>query len=173
MLRGRTVRWVAAAAGASLLFLAGFLLRPGTVAQSFTPPQLSVGQRADLAANILVKVPITITCAPRSPDTLLTASVTLEQAVTGNRIAHGQTGLSNNSMSTAGGGAFPSGVACDNVPHSFAVDVLADTSGAAFSDGPSIVTATVTVCTLQGFSQSDCQTTTVGPRVLTQVSKNS
>ena len=156
-----------------MLFLAGFLLRPGTAAQAFTPPQLSVGQRADLAADILVKVPVTITCAPRTPDTLLTVSVTLEQAVNGGRIGHGQTILSNNLMFATGGGAFPSGVACDNAPHSFLVDVLADTGGAAFSEGPSIVIATVTVCTIQGFQNSDCLTTTVGPRVIAQGSKNS
>jgi hypothetical protein len=172
MLRGRTVRWVAAFAGASLLFLAGFLLRPGTAAQTFAPPQLTVGQRADLAANILVKVPVTISCAPRSPDTLLTLSVTLEQGVSAGRIAHGQTGLSSNPTSTGGGAPFPSGVTCDSASHSFAIDVLADTGGAAFGDGASIVTATATVCTLQNFSQTDCQTTTAGPRVLSQVTKN-
>jgi hypothetical protein len=172
MLRGRTVRWVAAAAGISLLILAGFLLRPGTAAQASTPSQVSVGQRADLAANILVKVPITLSCAPRSPDTLLTVSVTLEEAVSG-RIAHGTNNFASSGSFAGAGTALPSGVVCDNASHSFAADVLADTGGAAFSEGPSIVTANVTVCTLQGFQNLDCQTTTVGPRVIVYVSKSS
>ena len=66
------------------------------------------------------------------------------------------------------GGQLPGGVACDNATHNFTVGVLADNAGAAFSNGQSIVTVSVTVCALQGFSQTDCVNTTVGPRVISQ-----
>lgn len=171
VLRGRMVRWLAAAVASSLLFLAGFVLRPGTAAQGSAPPQVSVGQRADLAADILVNVPVTITCAPRSPDTGLTASVNLEQAV-GGRIAHGGISFASSTAFATGGGPFPNGVACDNAAHSFTASILADTGGAAFSEGPSIISVTVQVCTIQGgFNPTDCVQTNVGPRVIAQVSK--
>jgi hypothetical protein len=166
----RMTRWVAAAGVASVLFLAGFVLRPGTAAQSVAPPQVSVGQRAPLFANILVKVPITITCAPRSPEAQINVNTMLEEAVSG-RIAWGSSNL--NSSPNWPGQHLPAGVACDNAPHSIAADILAETAGFAFNEGPAIVTVTVTVCTLQGPSQADCVTTTVGPRVITlTASKN-
>ena len=162
MLKGKAIRWAAAVAGSGLLFVAAFAMRPG-VAQAAAAPQVSVSQNASLAANIFVSVPVTITCAPRSPDTSISAFVTLEEAVSG-RIAYGsETFVTDTQFGT--GKPFPSPVACDNAAHKFSGGVLANTAGVPFTNGQAIVTVTVQVCTLNGFP-TDCVSTTVGPRVI-------
>ena len=169
MSRLKMTRWVVAAGALCAVGVAGVALRPApTAAQAGVPPVVSVGDRATVAADIMVSVPVTFTCAPRSPDTLISAFISLEQAVSG-RIAHNLVFYNNNPNFSAGGGPFPSPVVCDNTAQTFVAPVLADTSGAAFSTGQSIVTVSVTICTLQGFGGTDCATTTVGPRVINQV----
>jgi hypothetical protein len=172
MIKGRAKRWAAAVAGSGLLFVAAFAMRPGVAAQAGAPPQVSVAQNANLVANILSNVPVTITCAPRTPNTSMSANVSLEQAVSG-RIAYGSILFSMGAPpGQSNGQDFPSGVACDNAGHRFMAGLLANTAGAPFSNGQAIVTVSVTVCTLEsdGFTQDDCATTTVGPRLINQVS---
>ena len=169
MVRATAKRWAIAVAVSGLLVVAAFAMRPGVAVQAAgVPPQVLVGQNAELIANILSNVPITVTCAPRSPDASIFASVTLEQAVSG-RIAYGLTSFSNN-PNVGTGQAFPGAMACDNTAHKFAAGVLANTAGAPFSNGQAIATVSVSVCTLDGFNQTDCATTTVGPRLIIQQS---
>jgi hypothetical protein len=170
VLKGTATRWITAAAGSGLLFVAAFVMGPGVAAQTAAPPTVTVGQNTTLFADILSKVPVTITCAPRTPQTAINASVGLEQAVNGH-IAYGSNSYSQNSPFGTGG-PFPSPVACDNTAHRFLADVMANTAGVPFSSGQAIVTVSVQVCTFDPNTgqQADCATTNVGPRVINQVS---
>ena len=159
-------RWSAAVFGAGLLLVGVFVMQPGVAAQTGTPPVVQVGPSTNLVANILSNVPVTLTCAPRTPDASIFVYVTLEQAVNG-KIAYGSGNLSNGST-TSGGPTLPVEVVCDGSPHRFMAGVVANTAGAPFGGGQAIVSVSVTVCTINSYS--DCNSTTVGPRAITQSS---
>ncbi len=140
--------------GAVLTALSLFLV-PMNVAAAPAPPVVDVADGADLWANILVQVSVDVTCAPRTPFTLVMfSSVTLEQAV-GGRIASGA--------------GFLTGVTCDNKTNAYVADIVAAASGAPFAEGPAIVTASIIVCTIErpdGGTVTDCVRGNDGPKVI-------
>jgi hypothetical protein len=96
---------------------------------------LSLGQ-PDLQAGVLVAVPATVSCSPW--DASLTPasssiSVNVEQAVGKSAIAHGSAELFGGEGSEL---LFP----CDDSPHTFTLNVLADPSGAPFRKGQAVLT---------------------------------
>jgi len=96
---------------------------------------LSLGQ-PDLQAGVLVAVPATVSCSPW--DASLTPasssiSVNVEQAVGKNAIAHGSAELFGGQNTEI---LFP----CDDSPHAFTLNVLADPSGAPFRKGQAVLT---------------------------------
>jgi hypothetical protein len=132
------VRLLTVVAGASLIFVLGFVLRPAVHAQAGHTLQITVGQQGSVAANILVHVPVTLTCDPASAGSV-NLFLSVEQA--GNpelgHIARGSTNFGGTS------GPLPAGFVCDNAPHSVVLAILADAAGAPFGSGSAVVSGGV------------------------------
>jgi hypothetical protein len=94
----------------------------------------------DLQAGVLIAVPVTVSCSPFDPALTMASSsisVSVEQAVTKTEIAHGFALL----PVMGGMGGNPILYACDDSPHTFTLDVLADISGPPFKKGQAAFSA--------------------------------
>ena len=120
------------AAVAATLVVAALAATAGTARAAMS---LTIGQ-PDLQAGVLVAVPATVSCSPW--DASLTPassqlSLSVEQAVSKTAVAHGTAELFGSPNSEL---LYP----CDDNPHAFTVNVLADPSGAPFRKGPAVIT---------------------------------
>jgi hypothetical protein len=92
----------------------------------------------DLQAGVLIAVPMTASCSPFDPALTLTNTfigVSVEQAVTKTAIARG-------SAFSPPMGDNPILYPCDDSPHTFTLNVLADSSGPPFKKGQAVFSAT-------------------------------
>jgi hypothetical protein len=97
---------------------------------------LSLGQ-PDLQAGVLIVLPMTVSCSPFDPALVMGSSyvsVSVEQAVTKTAIARGfafSPQMGNNPI------LYP----CDDSPHTFTLNVVADSSGPPFKKGQALFSA--------------------------------
>jgi hypothetical protein len=105
---------------------------PASAAAAVT---ITLPARADLAAKILVTVPVTVTCGPYEQTLDSTSvSVAIEQA-TSKGIAHGS--------AFRGGFMDPTfALTCDGSAHVYPIAVTADPAGPPFKSGSAIISGT-------------------------------
>lgn len=120
----RTSLISAAAVVASVVALVG----PG-LAKADPGVTVAIGSTATLESRVLLTVPITVTCDPVG-DFFTMSFISVEQA-SGSRIASGS--------------GFISTLTCDSASHTYAVNVLADTSGPPFHGGQAVASASVNI----------------------------
>jgi hypothetical protein len=120
----RTSLISAAAVVASVVALVG----PG-LAKADPGVTVAIGSTATLQSRVLLTVPITVTCDPVG-DFFTMSFISVEQA-SGSRIASGS--------------GFISTLTCDSAPHTYPVNVLADTSGPPFHGGQAVASASVNI----------------------------
>jgi hypothetical protein len=125
------------------------LLASSAAAQAVPAPTVTVGSTGQLVAHLMVVVPVTITCAPRSPLTYAGAQAHLQEAVDRNKQVasvfewFGDSGYGNG----FGTEVPPTGaITCDNTAHTYAVGFVPQ-APPTFDRGTALVDASVTVCT--------------------------
>jgi hypothetical protein len=92
----------------------------------------------DLQAGVLIALPMTVSCSPFDPALTIAGSsvfVSVEQAVSKTAIARGFAGAPQM-------GDNPILYPCDDSPHTFTLNVLADSSGPPFKKGEAVFSAT-------------------------------
>ena len=149
------------------LCLAGLALVCACLASTATADPgltLRVGT-PDLAARVLITVPLAVSCSPFDPSLTLFSegySVSVEQA-SGKAIAHG----SAFNMTFLPVLLFP----CDGAGHTFTTNVQADPAGPPFHGGQAVLSASVfasagTSCGPGCFFTNAQQTGSLGPTVI-------
>jgi hypothetical protein len=108
----------------------GFTAVPAVASAAIT---VQVPDSAPLTAGVLVTVPVTVACGPYEvTPTQSGISVTIQQSAK-KGIAYGS--------GSFGGFASTAQLTCDGAPHTYDIDVLANTSGLPFRKGDAIVSA--------------------------------
>jgi hypothetical protein len=145
----RTFRRLAAVSGVAAAFAVGV---PGAASAAVS---MSIPGTAELTANILITVPVTVTCGPYElPPISSSLSVSFRQAVK-RQVATGSASL---------GGLMSPGfsLTCDGAPHVYSVNAVPNVGSPPFRKGDAVV---------EGFAsaQSSCCTSDsgrAGPQVI-------
>ena len=133
----------------------GFALAFAMPAAAVAAVTMTLPDRADVTAKILVTVPVTVACGPYE-QSLATSfvSVSIEQA-SGRAIARG---------SGSAGGFMDPGFAltCDGQPHMYSIAITADPNGPPFKGGSAIASGFAGVA----FDCCTTETAAAGPQAI-------
>jgi hypothetical protein len=115
------------------------------------PISIAFASTGQLVAHLMVVVPVTITCAPSTPLTYVSAQVSLRQAVVKNTaIATAFASLGDINAPLGNGSSTslaPSGsITCDTAPHTYSIGLI-PAQPPLFARGQALVNGTVTECT--------------------------